>query len=249
MKKCFSLLTLCSLMVLLTSCVEVHLGNGHGKKIKPSKNIVVNEYKQAPFDKVDIDVLASQVTFMQGQAGDYRVVLSAPDNYVELFEFKVEDGELDIDFARKNVNIEATGVKILIYAPSLRKIENSGVANVKADSLQVDELKIENSGVGSMKLHNLKATAVDVECSGVGNVELRGTAERATLECSGVGSIKAEELKAIAVKAEVSGVGGISCYASERLKGDVSGVGSLKYSGNPKEKKLNRTGIGKISQR
>ena len=55
--------------------------------------------------------------------------------------------------------------------------------------------------------------------------------------------------KAVAVKAEVSGVGGISCYASERLKGEVSGVGSLKYSGNPREKKLNRTGIGKISER
>lgn len=249
MKKCFSLLTLCSLMVLLTSCVEIHLGNGHGKKIKPSPNIVVNEYKQAPFDKVDIDVVASQVTFIQSQADDYRVVLSAPDNYVELFDFRVEEGELDVDFARKNVNIEAAKVKLLIYTPSLRKIENSGVANVKADSLQAGELKIENSGVGSMKLHNLKATAVDVECSGVGNVELQGYAERATLECSGVGGIQAEGLKAAAVKAEVSGVGGISCYASERLKGEVSGVGSLKYSGNPREKKLNRTGIGKISER
>lgn len=249
MRKCFSLLTLCSLMVLLTSCVDIHLGNGHGKKIKPSSNIVVKEYKQAPFDKVDIDIVASQVTFIQSQAGDYRVVLSAPDNYVELFEFKVEEGELEVDFARRNVNIEAAGVKLLVYAPSLRKIDNSGVANVKADSLQADELKIENSGVGSMKLHNLKATAVDVECSGVGNVELQGTAERATLECSGVGSIKAGELKAVAVKAEVSGVGGVSCYASERLKGEVSGVGSLKYSGNPQEKKLNRTGVGKISQR
>ena len=55
-------------------------------------------------------------------------------------------------------------------------------------------------------------------------------------------------LKAKSVKADVSGVGGIRCYASERIDGRVSGVGSLKYGGNPQEKQLKRDGVGGISE-
>jgi uncharacterized protein (UPF0264 family) len=71
-------------------------------------------------------------------------------------------------------------------------------------------------------------------------------AQSVDLECSGVGSIKGDNLKAKTVKAEVSGVGGISCYASDRIEGEVSGVGSLKYGGQPGEKVLKRDGIGEI---
>jgi hypothetical protein len=64
-----------------------------------------------------------------------------------------------------------------------------------------------------------------------------------------VGSIDASEMKARRVKGEVSGVGGIDCYATDTLKAVVSGVGSLKYGGNPAVKKLDASGIGKISER
>ena len=80
------------------------------------------------------------------------------------------------------------------------------------------------------------------------SAELKGVADRAELDCSGVGSIKGDGLKAKSVKADVSGVGGIRCYASERIDGRVSGVGSLKYGGNPQEKQLKRDGVGGISE-
>jgi hypothetical protein len=50
------------------------------------------------------------------------------------------------------------------------------------------------------------------------------------------------------VEAEVSGVGSVFCHASHSIKGEVSGVGSLKYGGNPSEKKLERNGVGGISE-
>ena len=243
MKKIVFFALLCT--VLMTSC-KIQINSP--AIIEPSQNIVKNEYKMPAFDQMDIDVVAN-VKFIQDSDNDYRVVLSCPDNYVDLFSFEVEHGnELEIGFVRDNINIEAKNVDITVYAPTLRKLENGGVASVEIDRLKGDRLKVENSGVGGVYINGLQFADVEAECSGVGSVELGGQAERADLECSGVGSIKAEELKAKAVKAEVSGVGGINCYASERIEGEVSGVGSLKYGGKPSEKVLNRSGVGKISE-
>ena len=233
---------MCSLVLI--SC-KINLNEGF--RIDPSSNIVKNEYTQPAFDKIDIDVCAN-VKFIQSADNNHRVVLSCPDNYVELFKFEVNSGELSIDFTRENTNIEARNVDITIYAPTLHKLENSGVASVEIDKLKTDQLSIENSGVGSLYINGLKADKLEAECSGVGNVELGGVVDKAMLECSGVGSIKAESLKAKSVSAEVSGVGGIKCYASESIDGEVSGVGSLQFGGHPQKKNLQRTGVGNFSE-
>ena len=230
--------------LLLTSC---KINIGEGLKIEPSSRIVKNEYQQPEFDQIDVDVIAN-VKFIQSKDNDHRVVLSCPDNYVDLFRFEVENGELGIGFARQSVNIEARNVDITIYSPTLNKLESSGVASIEIDKLKTDRLDLENSGVGTLYLSGLTVDQLEAECSGVGNMELSGMANIVTLECSGVGSIKAESLKAKTVKAEVSGVGGIRCYASESIDGEVSGVGSLKYDGHPEKKNLKRTGVGGISE-
>ena len=89
---------------------------------------------------------------------------------------------------------------------------------------------------------------LDVSCSGVGNITLSGEADEAEYSCSGVGNINAKDLKAREVDAGVSGVGGIECYASESIKGRVTGVGGLKYAGHPAKKDLNRSMTGGISE-
>jgi hypothetical protein len=243
MKKSFIIAAVCT--VLFASCkFEI---NG-GAIIEPSSNIVKNEYKLAKFDKLDIDVVAN-VKFIQGQENDYRVVLSCPDNYVDLFDFEVEhDGELNIDFKRDKVNISAQNVDITVYSPGLKRLENSGVASVEIDKLNAYELEVDNSGVGGIYISGLEVKQLEADCSGVGNIELAGVAQQAELDCSGVGSIKAGDLKATRVKADVSGVGGITCNATERIEAEVSGVGSLKYTGQPHEKQLQRTGVGDITE-
>lgn len=241
MKKSVFFALLCT--VLMSSC-KIELNSP--AIIEPSKNIVKNEYKLPAFDQMDVNVVAN-VKFIQGSADDYRVVLSCPDNYVELFSFEVEHGnELEISFVRDNINIMAKNVDVTVYAPNLRKLENASVASIEIDRLEGERLKVENSGVGSVYLSGLQLADFEAECSGVGSMELGGQAERADLECSGVGSIRAGELKAKSVKADVSGVGGISCYASESIDARVSGVGSLKYGGHPNQKNFSRSGVGNI---
>ena len=242
MMKKIVVLALLSIVFLASCKIDMNGWN----KIEPSKNIVKNEYKMDSFDQMEVDLVAN-VKFIQGKEGDYRVVLSCPDNYVDLIGFDVNSaGELEVHFAKDNVNIDAEHVDITVYAPGLKRLENCGVASVEIDKLNAYEFEVENSGVGSIYLSGLEVKSLEAECSGVGGIQLAGVAQSVDLECSGVGSIKGDNLKAKTVKAEVSGVGGISCYASDRIEGEVSGVGSLKYGGQPGEKVLKRDGIGEI---
>lgn len=243
------LFLLVTMTALLASCnldkkMTINIGSN---TIEPSGTIVKKELRQKPFSKIDVDVIAN-VKFIQSETDDYRVVMSVPENYVELFKIEVDNDELEIDFTRDNINIDAKNVDLTIYAPTLNKLENDGVASVEIDRLNTGQLEVDNSGVGSIYLRGLTVDRLEADCSGVGNIELGGTANTAQLECSGVGSIKAKDLKAKSVRGEVSGVGGITCFAEEELDADVSGVGALKYYGDPKEVRKNRSGVGAITK-
>lgn len=249
MKKSIILTLCCAAVLSLTACMKVNLSNseGKGKKVAPSANIVNREYRLQPFASADVSGVG-QMKFIQTGEGDYRVVLSAPDNYVDLISISSDDGELSIGFKRKNIQLDGRKIRMLVYAPQLRSLDNSGAMKVSIDSLSTERLSIDNSGVGKIAVGKLTADKVSVDCSGVGSVELSGTARSAELECSGVGSIKAMGLSAATVEAEVSGVGGIECTATDSLRGEVSGVGSIIYGGHPAKKELRRTGVGKISE-
>ena len=235
-----------AVLMCCTSCIKLNLSDIN--KLEPSDNIVKNEYKMEPFSKVDVD-LAAKVKFVQSSEGDYRVLMKCPDNYVDLFSFKVRGDELELAFAENlRKSLEFDEVSIVVCTPTLLKIDSEGLGSITIDSLKTPSLRIDSEGVCNLNIKGLTTEELKVESSGVGNIELQGVAKTAELECDGVGNINAEELKAEEVKAEVNGVGSISCFASQRIQGDINGVGSLKYGGNPSEKKLQRNGVGSIKE-
>ena len=230
-------------LLSFTAC-KVNLGTGENK-IEPSENIVKAKYPQETFDKVDNHVVGNIQLVQSNQS---RVTLSAPENYIDLFEFVNEDGELDIKFKEDNISIDTKDVVIVIYTPNLSKIKNSGAADIRIDSLTTDELEVSNSGVGAFNLAQVKARKIDVSCSGVGSITMSGQTDEAEYSCSGVGSINAKDMVSRVTDASISGVGGIECYASESIKGRVSGVGGLKYAGHPEKKDLHNSMVGGISE-
>ncbi len=229
-----------------TSCFRMNLGS---RQLKPSENIVKKEHRLSAFSKIDLDVVA-RVKVVQSRGDDYRVVLRCPENYVDLFDFKVDDGELEVRLADdfRRVEMDYKDVGIVVCTPTLERLENDGTGSIEIDSLTTRTLHLDTEGVGSIKVRRLHAEALIVESDGVGNIELEGRARQVSLESNGVGSIDAARLTADDVKAVVNGVGSIECFATQRLKGDLNGVGSLKYGGHPQQKKLNDNGIGKISE-
>ena len=214
-------------VLALTSC-KIDLKNWDNTNlIEESDNVVTKEYKLKPFDEVHMRCVGA-VELIQDEKKSGTVELTAPENYIELYKFENNGNELEINFAKQHINIHTRNVKIKVYTNNLLALKNSGASSIRMDSLDTDRIEIINSGVGS--------------------IAISGLADNVTLQNSGVGSINAENLKALNVKANVSGVGSITCYASERIEGKVSGVGSLKYAGHPKHKDNNRTGVGSISE-
>ena len=218
------LLSLALVMLSVSGC-RVNLGDG-AEIIEPSEKIVKAKYPQASFDKVENQTVGDIQLIQSNQS---RVTLSAPENYIDLFEFENEDGMLRIKYAKNNVNIHSANVTILVYTPTLQEIKNTGAADIRLDNLKTENLEVKNSGVGSFNLKNLEVRKIDVSCSGVG-------------------SINAKDLKAQEVEASISGVGGVECHASEVIKGNISGVGGLKFAGHPAKKDLHHSMTGGFTE-
>ena len=104
------LLMLTALMLSVSGC-RVNLGDG-AERIEPSANIVKAKYPQASFNKVESHVVGNIQLVQSDQS---RVTLSAPENYIEFFEFKNEDGKLDIRFKKDNVSLFTENITIIIY--------------------------------------------------------------------------------------------------------------------------------------
>jgi len=213
-------------MAALTSC-KLDLKNWESHTIEASSKIITKTFKVQPFKMITMSSIGV-VELIQSDTKDGVIELTAPENYIDLYKIKSNEGKLDIGFSRDNINIQSKHLHFKVYTNNLIKIENRGAASIKMDSLDTDVLEVENSGVGS--------------------IAIAGIADDVKLENSGVGSINAVDMKALNVKANVSGVGSIKCYASEKIEGKVSGVGSLKYAGHPKKKYNKRTGVGSISE-
>lgn len=213
-------------ILALTSC-KVDLKGWDTNLIEESGKVITKEYKLKPFEEVHMRCVGA-VEIIQDEKKSGTVELTAPENYIELYKFENNGDELEINFAKQHVNIHTQNVKIKVYTNDLLALKNSGASSIKMDSLDTDKIDIVNSGVGS--------------------ITIGGLADNVKLQNSGVGSINAEKLKALNVKANVSGVGSITCYASEKIEGRVSGVGSLKYAGSPKHKDTKRTGVGSIGE-
>lgn len=213
-------------VLALTSC-KVDLANWGANQIKPSDEIVTKTYQLDAFDEVNMSGVG-HIELIQDEKKSGTIELTAPDNYVELYKFESKDGKLSIGFTKNNINLNTKHVDIKVYTADLIKLKNGGASSINMEKLDTDQLTIINSGVGSIRI--------------------AGIADNVEMTNSGVGSIDAQGLKALSVKATVSGVGSITCYASEKIEGRVSGVGSLKYAGNPKQTDNHRSGVGSISE-
>ena len=140
-------------MLLSVSSCSVNLGEGP-ERIEPSSNIVKNKYPMEAFDKVESHVVGNIQLVQSDQS---RVTLSAPENYIDLFSINNDHRTLVINFAKDNINIDASNITIIVYTPTLHKVKNSGAADVRSDSLTTDELEIDNSGVGAFDLAQIRA--------------------------------------------------------------------------------------------
>ncbi len=187
---------------------------------------------------------AYSVTLSQGK--DAMLTIETDDNLHELIDINLVDETLTIVSDRENV-LRPTRMDLFIVYPEISKISLKGAGKVSAtDTLVTGKLFLEMSGAADIHL-DVKTELLHTRIAGAGNISLRGKATNHQVELSGASNLRAEELICEVTHISLSGAGSASVYASERLEASLSGVGKITYYGDPKQKNINKSGLGSIS--
>ena len=95
---------------------------------------------------------------------------------------------------------------------------------------------------------NLQASELNLRLGGAGAINLRGEVEEQRLEMSGAGNLDALELESENSEIHLSGFGSAGVFVTESLDAEVSGVGSIRFKGDPANVRQEITGLGDITR-
>ncbi len=151
--------------------------------------------------------------------------IEADDNILPLVKTDVRDGVLYITNAQPYRSQKLVVLKITL--PDLERITSNGA--------------------GNFKVVNLKNDAFEVHSTGATSFNAAGQTKSVKIESSGAGKIETSNLRAEKASVSISGAASVDVFASDQLDVNLSGVGRVSYSGNPKTVNKNVSGVGSVS--
>jgi hypothetical protein len=157
--------------------------------------------------------------------GPQKVTVEIDDNLLSRVTTTVEGGVLHI--GTKGRFRSDKGLRVTVQVPSLDSIDMSGS--------------------GSARIAGLHGGKLDAALSGSGKIDASGTVERVHLDISGSGEADLSSLKSRDAAVTISGSGSARVDATDSLKADISGSGSVNYTGNPKNVDKSISGSGRVS--
>ncbi|MBX9868453.1 MAG: DUF2807 domain-containing protein [Burkholderiaceae bacterium] len=140
---------------------------------------------------------------------------------------EVQDGELLITSKRKNGFQINDREQVIVTVPTLKIFRMEGVGTTELRQISGDHFELYYEGAGLMTV--------------------QGKVKHFKLRAKGVGMVDAKALLAEEADISLEGVGAAKVYASEKLRAELQGIGSLNYYGNPRSVKKNVSGIGSVT--
>ncbi len=205
--------------LLLTGCNHINRDSVAGSGVSKTEKREV-----AAFTAVDASgALEIEIVCQQ----EPSLALEGDDNLLPLLKTEVRGGTLYIHSEKSFSTRKA--IRVRITAPNIESIQSSGASSFQVTDIKNEKLKVENSGASSI---NLSGQTVTLD-----------------LELSGASKADTEKLIAERVTVNLSGAGKANVYASDVLNADVSGAGSVTYTGDPKTVNRNVSGVGSISKK
>lgn len=140
---------------------------------------------------------------------------------------EVRDGELLITSKQKNGFQINDREQVIVTVPTLKIFRMEGV--------------------GATELRQISGDNFELYYEGAGLMTVQGKVKHFKLRAKGVGMVDAKALLAEEADISLEGVGAAKVYASEKLRAELQGIGSLNYYGNPRSVKKNVGGIGSVT--
>lgn len=136
-------------------------------------------------------------------------------------------------------------VEVLLVVEDVNNITLEGDVRAELEGFTLGELELNCSGVAKCE-GNVSLDYLKVGLEGAPELTLSGNACNLSVKAEGVGKLNAEDLKSDDVIATASGASKINVFARRTLKATASGVGHIRYYGNPASAVCNATGAAKI---
>jgi len=198
-------------------------------------------YNIQPFTKIYLEG-AFKVILEQGSQTGLKIKTDEGNfRYIDV-QSSIET--LSLKITKKHFDFDE--LVLYITFKDLEKLEIDGGVNLETKGyvdLKDFSLRVEGGATVEM---NMKANRIDVVGEGGVKFEFDGVSDELDARISGAGYLDAIDLKTKRCDIRIEGVGAGSVYSTESLNATISGVGKIRYKGEPKVfKKIE--GVGVIS--
>jgi len=165
------------------------------------------------------------------------ITIEADDNLLPLIETVVEDGTLKIR-PRRNANINARHLKIVVQARELERVALAGSADIEVDSVRGARMKFDIGGSGEIKVKRVEGESLNVNLGGSGELEVEGGSARSmSVSIGGSGDIDLKGVRADSASVSLAGSGDATLWVRNSLNVTVAGSGTVGYYGDPQVSK------------
>lgn len=178
----------------------------------------------------DVDVYLKQSTenSLSASADDFRNI-----------SYEESDGQIIIN---------GGDARLYLNLNEVREIVINGASDIySSDTLRSRKLVVRSTGNGDGNLL-LVADTVDVTISGASDVRLAGKGQYLRGKISGAGDIKAGQFPVSDADVAISGAGDAKIFATNQLRGSVSGAGTLYHVGTPANIDVTVSGAGEVKK-
>ena len=98
------------------------------------------------------------------------------------------------------------------------------------------------------KFSDLVTNKLKLDFSGASNVKLKGSANEVNAEMSGATDFDAYDFVVQNLKIDISGTGNAKIHVTKKLIAAISGIGTIKYKGNPEVVQKDSNFLGSIQK-
>lgn len=212
--------------------------------LKPNARIVSKTIYPAEFSSVRMIHPASVVL---QHSNEFRMDVEGDENILDNIDYKIQDGELKIQFDRcvRNLN---NPPKITLSAPYFDGyyLMSSGSLYMPDTFKQTGSFTLDISGSGEINCV-VSVDELRTKISGTGSIRVSGRTNTQTLNNNGSGDLDCLGLLSNRAEVNLIGSGNANLSVKDYLKVKISGSGNVNYFGSPTiEKEV--TGSGKITQ-
>ncbi|WP_426211363.1 head GIN domain-containing protein [Massilia sp. TWP1-3-3] len=203
-----------------------------GVKVQGSGKVVKQTRALAHFTGVNLNVPGD----MELRLGNTEsITIETDDNLLPLIESVIADGVLRIRPVKRNTNLHARTLHIVVYAKNIDRLALSGSGSIDSDALKGNKLQFDIGGSGSINVKGMEAEAVAISVGGSGDLKSgAGKANTLSVSIGGSGDVDVGKVQVGDASVSVAGSGEATVWANRGLSVTIAGSGDVNYYGDPK---------------